>query len=278
MTDAKQGVLVAVNTQKNVFALFLYRLMHIRPLLRSIWLAIIILVLVLSSQLSLYEKPILGVYITAFAFACLVAIALASESARKLAISAAILPIATMINLSLPQTSLFAQLVVYYDGLLVLGLVYRFMFTLDEPVKNTRLGIKGYIFALPLMIIIGQLLGTIGFLFLKHQYAFHKTSLPLVAVATAVFAISEEVVFQGLIQHTASKVLHPITAAVMTAALYTSLSFGHHGSYLTPLFALIMGIVLAATYYKKPNLILAIGVNITAKLAYIGLLAGFVFR
>jgi hypothetical protein len=47
---------------------------------------------------------------------------------------------------------------------------------------------------------------------------------------------------------------------------------------LAPLFALISGIVLSFTYYKKQNLVLTATINAAMKLGYIGLIAGFIFR
>jgi membrane protease YdiL (CAAX protease family) len=248
------------------------------PLFKSFWIFLVVVVVIVGAQISLFEKPIVGVYVNAAAFAILVALGLWKARARELAISAAILPVSMMITLSLPQTSTFAQSVVFYDAILIMALVYRFMFTLDEPVGNTSLKLRGYLLVLPLMLVLGQAMGGLGYSILRHQYTFGHTALPLVAAASVVFAIAEEVLFRGLIQQRAMKVLHPITALVLSAVLYASFTFGHAGSYLAPLFGLIMGIVLAFTYYKKQNLILTIALNAGSKLAYVGLMAAFVFR
>jgi membrane protease YdiL (CAAX protease family) len=250
----------------------------LKPLLENFWIFLWIALVVIAGQVSLFSKPIVGVYVTSLAFVALIGLALWKEKARQLAISAAVLPIAIMINLSLPQTTTFTQTIVFYDTLLIIGLIYRFMFTLDETLTNTKLSRRCYIITLPLMIIIGQFLGLLGFILLRHQYTFGHTSLPLVAVATVVFAISEATLFQGLIQQRAAKILHPIMAAILSVILYTSFTFGHTGSYLAPLFGCITGIILAVAYYKKQNLLLVITINAAAKLAYIGLMAGFVFR
>ncbi|HEY8999170.1 MAG TPA: CPBP family intramembrane glutamic endopeptidase [Candidatus Saccharimonadales bacterium] len=246
--------------------------------LRQNWgLALGSAVMLGASQLSLWWKPALGVYVNAGAFAALCGLALWRESYRKFAISLAILPVATMITLSLPQSSNFAEAVVFYDALLLLTLVYRFWFTLDEPLPNTALTGRGYALTLPLMLIVGQVLGTAGYFMLRNYYPYEPTSLPLVAASSVVFAIAEEMLFRGLIQQRAAKIMHPVVAAALSAALYTFASVGH-STLLVPLFALLSGIVLSFTYYKKQNLLLTITINAMSKLAYIGLLATFTLR
>lgn len=250
----------------------------LKPFKKNSWMAGAIILAIAASQLTLFWKPAVGIYINAMAFALLVGLALWQKTARQLAISVAILPVATMISLSLPETTAFAQIMVFYDAILVLGLIYRFVFTLDYPLKNTSLKASGYLLAVPLMLVIGQLLGAVGYGLLRNQYGYGDTPLPLVAAAAVVFAIAEETLFRGLIQQRGSQVLNPVIAGAMTAILYALFTFGHTGSWLTPLFGLIMGTTLAVIYYKKQNLILTISVNAAAKLTYVGLMATFIFR
>jgi membrane protease YdiL (CAAX protease family) len=235
---------------------------------------------VAASQVTLLAKAQVGVYITALSLAALVGLALWKEKTRQLAISAAIIPLATMITLSLPQSTYFAQLVVFYDALLILGLIYRFIFTIDFPVKNTQLKLNGYGLALPLMIVVGEVLGGISYLLLKHHYAFSHShvSLPLVAAASAVFAITEEIVFRGLIQQRAMQVMNTKLAAILPVILYTVMTWGHSGSWLTPLFGLIASSVLCFSYYKRQNLMLTMTANMLSKLTYIGLMTAFVLH
>lgn len=250
----------------------------VSPLTKNFWIFAVILAVLAAAQITLFAKPVVGVYLTAAALAILVGLALWKEKARQLAVGAAILPAATMISLSLPPTMAFARIVVFYDAILILALIYRFAFTLDYPLQNTSLTARGYALALPLMAVIGQILGLIGYGMLRHQYGFAQTALPLVAAAAVVFAISEEMLFRGLIQQRGSLVLHPAMAAVLSSLLYASYTFGHQGSWLSPLFGLLMGIVLSIIYYKKPNLILTITVNSFTKLTYVALMAAFIFR
>jgi hypothetical protein len=251
-------------------------LTFMRPFWRNAGVAILVAALVLAAQLTLFGKSQVGVYIDALSLAGLVALALLSEKSRQLAISVAILPLANLISMSLPQSTRFDQVTVFYDALLLLALVYRFMFSFDYPVAATRLTKRGYLVALPLMVVVGQALGGIGYALLRNQYDYGHISLPLVAASTVVYAVAEAMLFQGLIQQRAMQILHPGMAAVLATVLYVATSFGHTGSYLAPLFALLLGATMAAAYYVKQNLLLVITLNAATKLIYFGLLATFV--
>ena len=125
---------------------------NLQPLYKSSWMLFTILLLIVIAQLTLLWRPIVGVYFNSAALAILVGLGLWSKTIRQLAISVAIIPVATMVVLTIPQTTIFARSVVFYDVLLVLGLIYRFMFTLDYPLKSTRLSLKSYAYALHLWL------------------------------------------------------------------------------------------------------------------------------
>lgn len=247
------------------------------PLRRHIGVFFAVAGSVVVSQLALWWKPVAGVYANAALFAVLLALALWKEAARKVAISVAILPVAVMIDLCLPQGNPFGQAVVFYDTILLLTLVYRFMFTLDEPLKNSALKLRGYALALPMMAVIGQLLGALGYGLLRNHYAFKNISLPLVTASACVFALTEEMFFRGLVQQRAAKLMHPGMAAALSAILFTVMNIGY-GTIYAPLYALCAGVVLSATYFFRQNLILTFTINAMSKLAYVGLLATFVLR
>ena len=247
------------------------------PFGKSTWILFTLILIITVAQLTLLWRPIVGIYFNAAALAVLVGLALWRERIRQLAIAVAIIPVASMVVLSLPQTTNFAQMVVFYDVILILGLIYRFMFTLDYPLKNTHLSLKEYAFSLALMGVGGEILGVIGYLMLRHHYVFGTNPLPMVAATVAVFGLAEETLFRGLIQQRATQVMHPAVAAILSTVLFTLVSINTM-TYLAPLFSLLLGAVLAFTYYKKQNLVLTSTINILAKLTYIGLMASFVFR
>lgn len=193
----------------------------LKPLWKSSWVMLAIILVIVVAQLTLLWRPIVGIYFNAAALALLVGLGLWKEKVRQLAISVAIIPVATMIVLSLPQTTTFAQMVVFYDAILVLGLIYRFMFTLDYPLKNTYLTLKEHAFSLPLMAVAGEALGVIGYLMLRRHYVFGTTPLPMVAATVVVFALAEETLFRGLIQQRAAKIMNPMLAAILSTMLFT---------------------------------------------------------
>jgi membrane protease YdiL (CAAX protease family) len=263
------------NTFFNVF--FLKLVNKLKPYFKNFWIFIYIIVFIAVSQLILKNHAQVGSYINGLAIAALLGLSVFYEKARNLALSAAIIPVSTLISLSLPNISSFAQTVVFYDSILVLGLIYRYLFILESPQENSRIKLRNYAIFIPLMAVIGQLLGLIGYAMLRHHYPFHSISLPFVAVSVTVFAFTEETLFRGLIQNKGRQVIHPIFAAILTVALFV-LSTIDHTTLLAPLFALILGSVLSITYYFRQNLVLTGTINLATKLAYVGLVAAFVFR
>lgn len=258
--------------------------LNIKQNANSLWTGIknsyafvFIVLCVLAGQMALFWRPSVGVYIEVLIAAIFMAMAVWLTKFRALALSAAILPVATMIAISIPPTTPLIQSMVYYYSILVLALVYRFIFTLDMPLSYTKLTAKGYIGALGLMAVIGELLGLLGYALLRHNYTFHASAWPTVLVSAAVFGITEEIFFRGLIQQRASQIMSPAVAAILTTLLYTVVSIGHITVW-APLFSLLLGGVLSFIYYKKQNLLLTITANVVTKLTYIGLLATFVFR
>jgi len=243
--------------------------------LKNFWIFVFIAIVIVGDQITLSTRSLAGVYANALALVLLIGLALWKKQARMLAISASILPAANMVNLALPQNTVLAQTVVFYSSLLILALVYRFMFALDQPIEKSKLGKRGYLTILPLMILVGQLLGVIGYFMLRHHYSFSITPLPLLAACSIIFAFTEETFFRGLIQQQGSMVLNPALAALLSLIVFTSATIGHV-TILSPLFALIAGLVLVTTYFKKQNLILTITINAVAKLVYIGLVAGVI--
>ena len=127
------------------------------------------------------------------------------------------------------------------------------------------------------MAVAGETLGVIGYVMLRHQYTFGTTPLPMVAATVVVFALAEETIFRGLIQQRAAQIMHPMLAAILSTMLFTFVSI-NTSTYLAPLFSLILGTVLAFTYYQKKNLVLTGTINVLAKLTYVGLMASFIFR
>lgn len=243
---------------------------------KNVWMGAYAAIAVAIPQLTLLWRPEVGVYATVVSLVLLLILAIRSEQARKLAISAAILPVTLLVSLGLPQSSTFEQTSVFYDVILVCALLYAYEYNLDGPLRISALG-KQSVTTVPLMIIMGEALGALGYGLMRHGYAYRGTSLPLVAVSVVVFAISEEVLFRGLIQQQAAKVMHPVAAAALSAITYAIIFVGHDSLRLAA-FALLSGAILSAIYYFKQNVILTTTSNMVMKLTYLGLVATFVLR
>jgi membrane protease YdiL (CAAX protease family) len=257
---------------------FLKKLVRaIAPAWKNSWVMLLMVLIMAIAQLTLLWRPIVGIYFNAGALAILLGLAVGLERIRQLAISVAIIPVSTMVVLSIPQTTTFARMVVFYDAVLILGLVYRFMFTLEYPLQNTHLKLKEYAFSLSLMAVAGEILGVTSYLMLRHHYVFGTTPLPMVAASVAVFAFAEETLFRGLIQQRAMQVMPPLQAALLPTLLFTFTSISTV-TLLAPAFSLLLGAALALAYYQKQNLVLTGTINALVKLTYVGLMASFVFR
>jgi membrane protease YdiL (CAAX protease family) len=241
------------------------------------WIYLLMIASVAAAQITLIWSPRVGVFINALALVIAIAIAIAKDDLHKTAVSLGILPIVNMVVISFMPSQRFTNSIVFYDVLLLLALVYRFIFTTSEPVKKSSLGLNGYAIGLPIMIVVGEILSVIGFVFLRHHYQYRGISLPLVALAAVVFAFAEEMFLRGLIQQQGSKVFNPLMAAFGTTLLYVVLGL-YHGTMLSIPVAVVIGATLSYTYYKKQNLVLTTTMNAVAKLGYLGLVAGFIFR
>lgn len=280
VTKVQKPAIKETHTSSNIFHINLSfkKFRILQTMFSKNWLTFLVVVgSIVATQATLIWSPKIGIYINAGALMILVALALIKADARKLAISTAIIPVSTIIVASFMPSNVFGKIVVFYDAVLLLALLYRFIFTLEEPVKVTRLTARGYAFTLPLMAVIGEILGVISYLFLRHHYPYYGYSLPLVAVVSVVMAFAEEMLLRGLIQQQASKIFHPALAALSTTILYVFLGLSHVTMLTLPV-AILIGAVLSITYYYKQNLILTTTINAVAKLAYLGLVASFILR
>lgn len=248
-----------------------------KPVRKNGLIWVICMTLLVSSLATLLWAPHVGVYLNALALAGLAAVALVKPAARKVAISLAIIPTANSVTASVLPKSVIGSTVVFYAVILAMALIYRYVFTLEYPTLKTQLKGKGYALGLPLMVVVGQIMGLIGYAFLRHHYPYTGYSLPLICLAAIVFAFAEETLLRGLIQQQGEILFHPLAAALSTTVLYVFLVLDH-STLLTLPVATLFGGLLSFVYYKKKNLLLTFTLNAAAKLAYIGLVAGFILR
>ena len=232
--------------------------------------ALIGLTLLLSQVLWLL-LPQVGVYANQCALAALLVLGLRREPVRRLALCAAILPSMNILVVLFGTPDPSLQLAVAYVSLLGLSLVYRFIFARDQSLSSQALSRRDYIAAIPLVIVIGPLLGITAALLIGRSSSFIAASpLSHVLAIACLGAVTEEVFFRGLIQQWALKLLHPVTAVALTALLYLLFSIDP-GNWRTIGPALLSGTVLSVVYGRRQNLMLTTMLNLTGKLVFIGL-------
>ena len=236
------------------------------------WVFFWIIIAIIGAPIAFVIRPVVGVYVNALALASLAALALWQRKYREVAISAAILPVASMIGMILPKLSVFTTITIYYAAILLLALWYRYSFTLNQSVVSSRMKLKDYALAIPLVGLVGIALGTLGYDLSNNHYDYKGTALLLAGISAIIFAFTEEMFFRGLIQQRASKIMHPILAAILAAVLYGVVGLGMHASYSNIIYALVAGAVLSAIYFKKQNLLLTTTANAAMKIVYLGLL------
>ena len=233
--------------------------------------------LMLATQLTLMHAPVVGLYVNVISLTVFGSVALLSVSLRKLSISLAIIPVTQMVSSTIMTSNVFMTDIVFYTVLLALVLVYRYLFTLDEPVADSQLKAKGILVGVPLMVLIGQILGIGTYAILRHNYPFDGISVTLVVAACIIFAIAEEMFLRGLVQQQVSRIVHPLLAAFLAVVLYVALAFNNHIP-VTLGAALFSGLILAGVYYLKRNVLLCIALNASSKILYVGLVVIFVYK
>jgi|GEM_PF-2420024 len=251
------------------------RLSIVNKIWQKYWLPSLATVTISASQVSLFLQPTVGTFVCAGSLALLIGLALWQEKYRTLCISAALLPLSMTVMLSLPPTNSFIRVSVFYAILLLMGLTYRYLILFSQPTpeQTGKLGRKGYLIALPAMIVIGQVLGLAMYGLLRNQFNFTETPAAFIALTAVVFALAEEVVFRGLLQHQFAKLIGTWGGAVFAGIAFAAVSAGNSGWRLALPAAIIMSASLSIIYAKKPNIMLTWIVNATCKIVFIGLLS-----
>jgi membrane protease YdiL (CAAX protease family) len=241
---------------------------------RTSQLLIAAAIMTVLMQVLLLTKPLLGAYASVITIACLGGIAARNEQATIPAVTIAILPIAYLISLAFPQTTTLDQSLVFYDAILIQAVIYRYLVMQDKDIFPTGLRLRSYVYLIPSFVVLGQLLAILGYGLLRHQHLFAGTPDDRVAISLVIFAVAEELLFRGLIQHSTSKVINPKLAVLITATLYTAASIPQ-GSVTVSIFAAIVGTILSTAYYFKPSILMTTATNLTSKLLLLGLLMTF---
>jgi membrane protease YdiL (CAAX protease family) len=222
-------------------------------------------------------NPIIGIYVEYVAFAVLLGIALYSERARKLAVSAAILPMSMMLAFCVPHVTYLTDTTVLYGAMLAFAIIYQRILANPKPVVAPISAPDVRLADFSQMLLIGLIFGGEGYFVLRHYYLYQGTPLLLVAVVAAMSAAAEVILFQGLIQEQASRIMKSSQAAVLTTILFAAANIGR-STWLTAAFALTIGGTMAMTYYSRRNLGLVLVTNIAMKVSYVCLVTAYVIH
>jgi membrane protease YdiL (CAAX protease family) len=222
-------------------------------------------------------NQIAGIYALYLVFAALLVIAVRSERLRNLAVAAAILPVSTMLTICLPHLTHLTDAAVFYGAILSFALVYRRMFASSKTGTVPEAGLVGSLADTIRMVLIGLVFGGEGYLVLRHYYLYQGTPLPLLVTVAVMSAVAEVMLFQGLIQEQASRVMRPSQAAILSTIAFTAANIGS-SSWLTAAFAATIGATIAMTYYSTRNLNLAILANVAMKVSFVCLMSSVVIH
>lgn len=231
----------------------------------------VIVAFLLVSQLLWYVAPQVGVYANQFAVAGLLIIGLHTERYRRLALSVAILPAVNACVVLFGHQAQPLQTIIIYVVLLALTLVYRYVFMSDKSLSSDRLHKKEYVYAVSLMIVVGQVLGIAAFGVLGHSDVRLMTlPIALAILFVGMAAITEELFFRGLVQQFALKIIHAVPAIALTTIIYALFCVSSPAWWGIG-YALICSTVLSIVYSFRQNLILTTVLNVTAKLVFVWL-------
>lgn len=228
-----------------------------------------------QALLALFPKP--GLYIVALAFVVLMGLGLIFVQARPLAISCSIIFVANIVAIGVNPHHVLSATALYVGTILLLAVIYRYIFDPHIFSKAHHFSFEQYRALLPQMIIMGQIIGVLGYLTLKHHYAYGHINGWLIGGVVLAFAMAEEYLLRGLIQKQALHIFHPVIAALLSVLTGVCLYFNHYFWIALPA-VLLLQISCATVYNYKQNLFLTITLNAAAKLSYVGLITAFVLH
>ncbi|HEV2413136.1 MAG TPA: CPBP family glutamic-type intramembrane protease [Candidatus Saccharimonadales bacterium] len=240
---------------------------------------LVLMAAIVAAQVTSIRKPELAVYIDPVVFLSFAIASLLNSRLRKLLLAIAIIPFVDFVTIITASIHGFNQIIVFYEAILVTGLIVWSHFRVDNP-KSEKLHIKIDWNRLALfasaLIVVGEGLSALGYLMLPH-------SSPLLAIPfwramadTLLFAVGEVLLFQGLIQHQADKLVSPVVAFTLTTSLFVAMHTGNQALSANLVFAALSGAVLSISYSLRKNLITTGFLNIVVKCVYLSILATFV--
>ncbi len=227
-----------------------------------------------GTQALLWRRPQVGIFLNAVVLLGFSVFALLRKEARKAVIGLSVVPMTTVAVGSLGQKPGFGVLCLYYGVIAGLSRIYMHLFAARRK-KRRRANKWQQVQMVSLMIVVGQVVGALGFWVLGSNYPFADTPLPLVFAAVAGFALAEEMLLRGLIQRQGSVYFHPALAAQGAALVGAFLAISGGGALAVP-FGLVLHSLVSLVFYYKPNLAYSFALNVAAKFTYVFLIVVFV--
>ena len=222
-------------------------------------------------------QPVAGLYMLTAGIVSLLAAAVRHKHMRSLMLVINIIPLSLLATLGIQQSSAFVYTVTFYICMGLLTGAYLWLLSGWKVIRKQLINIRARLLLLPLALIAGQLLGVISFgLTLPDNADYYRSILPWLCIGAPLFALIEELLFRGLLQEQAARLMHPAVAAGVSALLFAVVTMGAQPWGFAS--ALISGATLSFMFLKTHNIILNTVLNATSKLFYLGLIAVFVLR
>ena len=179
---------------------------------------------------------------------CLIALSREEEVDiySKLMIVLLILPMMRIAELFVNFSYLWRSFIIYYI-LLFLVLIYSTRFKINPGF--TKKGLK----FLPLVLILGVLLGLLGGGLIPEKYSEFILFLPIIV-------FSEELLFRGMIQNLIKEGYGTKLSIIIPSIVYVIFSLNY--SFLVVAFLLVTSLVSSIIYAKTKNIFLTIALNL----------------
>tara|TARA_Y100000310_G_C20680897_1_gene815858 strand:- start:590 stop:1276 length:687 start_codon:yes stop_codon:yes gene_type:complete len=215
---------------------------------------ILMIFLVAFTEIFLAKSPMIG-FILYLAFLTAVCFILSKNKELnkfdKFLILLLIIPLIKILQLFISLPSIWNS-IISYSILLILSIYYLSWFKI-------QLKLKGNYLVLPLVLILGLLLGIMGKLFLPIFPALTNFSILLILIVV----LSEEIFFRGLLQETSTPIFGTALSIIIPALFYSlsHVSLGIFAFIYFLAFGLISGLIYASTRNLSLSIILGLVAN-----------------
>lgn len=217
--------------------------------------------------------PTIGVFVNAAVFTLLIATGMARPRLEKTTVLLAVIPMANLIIVTLPIEQPFARMATFYSILFGFATIYRLLLLRGHVFPQLRSG-RGHSY-IAASLAVGAGLGILASIALLGAPSWLSgVSLWLLIPSCVVFAVTEELLFRGLIMEQAARVVAAWRAIILTVIVYACLTL----SLTSPENALVgclSALVLCLTYRFTTNLVTTFAMNVAMKISFVVMLGVF---